>query len=162
MPAAVKPIPDGYHSITPALTCRDAARAIEFYKAALGAQEIMRMPGPDGKVMHAELRIGDSVLFVADEYPGMSVAPSASAPNTGSYLFLYVENVDSVFNGAVSAGARVVMPVTDMFWGDRYGKITDPFGHQWGIATHVEDVTPEEMERRSAAWAAKAAAAGQS
>ena len=115
------------------------------------------MPAPDGKIMHAELKIGDSIFFLADEFAGMSAAPSASAPNTGSYLFLYVEDVDSVFHRAVAAGARVEMPMMDMFWGDRYGKLTDPFGHQWGIATHVEDVTPEEMQRRSAAFAAKAA-----
>jgi len=142
MTAAVKPIPDGFHSITPSLTCRDAARAIEFYKSAFGAQELNRMAGPDGKVGHAELKIGDSVFFVSDEFPGMSTAPSASAPNTSTYLY---------------AGARVAMPITDMFWGDRYGKLTDPFGYQWGIATHVEDVTPEEMGRRSAAFMAKAA-----
>lgn len=157
MASAVKPIPEGYHSITPALTCRDAARAIDFYKAAFGATEIMRMASPDGKVMHAELKIRDSVFFIADEFPGMSAAPSMSAPNKGSYLFLYVENVDAVFGKAAANGSRVEMPVTDMFWGDRYGKLTDPFGHQWGIATHIEDVAPEEMKRRSAAWMAKAA-----
>ena len=157
MAAAVKPIPDGYHSITPSLTCRDATRAIEFYKSALGAKELNRMASPDGKVGHAELKIGDSVFFVSDEFPGMSVAPSASTPNLGSYLYVYVNDADAVFNRAVAAGARAAMPLTNMFWGDRYGKITDPFGHQWGIATHVEDVAPEEMERRSAAFMAKAA-----
>ena len=157
MTAAVKQIPDGFHSITPSLTCRDAARAIEFYKSALGAQELNRMAGPDGKVGHAELKIGDSVFFVSDEFPGMSAAPSASAPNTSTYLYVYVTDANAVFNRAVAAGARVAMPITDMFWGDRYGKLTDPFGHQWGIATHVEDVTPEEMGRRSAAFMAKAA-----
>ena len=157
MTAAVKQIPDGFHSITPSLTCRDAARAIEFYKSALGAQELNRMAGPDGKVGHAELKIGDSVFFVSDEFPGMSTAPSASAPNTSTYLYVYVADANAVFNRAVAAGARVAMPITDMFWGDRYGKLTDPFGHQWGIATHVEDVTPEEMQRRSAAFMAKAA-----
>lgn len=157
MASAVKPIPEGYHSITPALTCRDAARAIEFYKAAFGAQELNRMSQPDGKVGHAELKIGDSVFFVSDEFPGMSVAPSASSPNMGSYVFLYVKDVDSVFNAAIKAGGTATMPLTNMFWGDRYGKLTDPFGHQWGVATHVEDVAPAEMEKRAAAWMAKAA-----
>ncbi|MGB2886644.1 MAG: VOC family protein [Candidatus Acidiferrales bacterium] len=153
---AVKPIPEGYHSVTPALTCRDAAQAIEFYKKAFGAREVMRMPSPDGKIMHAELKIGDSTLFLGDEFPGMSVAPSASSLPS-SYLFLYVPDADSVFNSALAAGARAEMPVQDMFWGDRYGKLKDPFGHHWGVATHKEDVAPEEMERRSAAFFAKAA-----
>ncbi len=152
--ANVKPIPDGYHSITQSLTCRGADRAIEFYKKALGAQELMRMASPDGKITHAELKIGDSVLFLADEFPGMSAAPSGTP---SSSLFLYVTNVDSVFNRAVAEGSRVDMPLQNMFWGDRYGKLTDPFGHQWGIATHVENVAPEEIERRAAAFFAKAA-----
>ncbi len=158
----VKPIPEGYHSITPGLICRGADRAIEFYKAAFGAQELARMPSPDGKIMHAELKIGDSMLFVNDEYPGMCAAPVPTSTPSNS-LFLYVTDVDSLFNRAVEAGSRVDMPVQDMFWGDRYGKLTDPFGHSWGIATHMEDVAPEEMERRSAAFFANfAKAAGQS
>jgi PhnB protein len=155
----VKPIPDGYHSITPSLTCKDAAKAIEFYKKALGAQELMRMAGPDGKIGHAELKIGDSHIFVNDEYPHMgSTAPTSTS---GYYLFLYVEDVDTVFNRAVGLGAKVTMPVADMFWGDRYGKVTDPFGYQWGIATHTEDVSSQEMDRRSKEFAKKMAA-GQS
>ncbi len=158
----VKPIPEGYHAITPGLVCRGADRAIEFYKAVFGAEEIMRMPSPDGKIMHSELRIGDSMLFVNDEYPGMSAAPSPNFTPSNS-LFLYVTDVDSVFKRAVDAGSRVDMPVDNLFWGDRYGKLTDPFGHSWGIATHIEDVAPEEMERRSAAYFANfAKAAGQS
>jgi PhnB protein len=158
----VRPIPEGYHSITPAITCKNAAKAIDFYKNALGASEIMRMQGPGGMVTHAELRIGDSVIFVSDEFPGMAVAPSGSGP-ASSYLFLYTDNVDTVFNRAVSAGCHVDMPLDNMFWGDRYGKVTDPFGHHWGLAQHVEDVAPEEMKRRSAEWFAKMAkAAGQS
>lgn len=127
----VKPIPDGYHSITPALTCRGADRAIEFYKKALGAQELMRMASPDGKISHAELKIGDSVLFVSDEFPGMSAAPSGGTPS--SYLFLYVTNADPVFNRAVAEGARVTMPPTKHVLGrplrqtDR--PVRSPMGH---------------------------------
>jgi PhnB protein len=158
----VRPIPEGYHSITPAITCKNAAKAIDFYKNVLGASEIMRMQGPGGMVTHAELRIGDSVIFISDEFPGMAVAPTGSGP-ASSYLFLYTDNVDTVFNRAVSAGCHVDMPLDNMFWGDRYGKVTDPFGHHWGLAQHVEDVAPEEMKRRSAEWSAKMAkAAGQS
>ena len=157
----VRPIPEGYHSISPAITCKNAAAALDFYKQAFGASEINRMPGPGGMIMHAELRIGDSVIFVSDEFPGTSAAP-APGVTPSFYLFLYIPDVDTVFNRAVAAGAHVAMPVTDMFWGDRYGKITDPFGHSWGVATHVEDVSPDEMARRSAEWTAsvsKAAAA---
>ncbi len=158
MPNPVRAIPEGYHSISPALTCKDAARAIEFYKSVFGATEIMRMPGPDGKIMHAEVKIGDSIIFINDEFPGMAQAP-APGVTPSVYLFLYDENVDSVFNRAVSMGSKVVMPLDNMFWGDRYGKVTDPFGHQWGLAQHVEDVAPEEMKRRSEEWTAKMAKA---
>jgi PhnB protein len=162
MPNSVRPIPEGYHSITPSLTCREAARAIEFYKNVFDATVIASIPGPGGSIGHAELRIGDSVIFVADEFPGMSAAPSSSGP-ASSYLFLYTEEVDAVFNRAIAAGCRSEMPVQNMFWGDRYGKFTDPFGHHWGVATHVENVSPEEMTRRSAEFAAQMAkAAGQS
>jgi PhnB protein len=148
MPNAVRPIPEGYHSITPQITCRDAASAIDFYKKVLGATEVMRMAGPGGQVMHAELKIGDSRVMLNDEFPGMAAAPVPSAVASSS-VFLYTEDVDSVFERAVQAGARVDMPLSNMFWGDRYGKFTDPFGHQWGVATHVEDVAPAEMQRRS-------------
>jgi len=158
MPSSVRPIPDGHHSITPGLTCRDAARAIEFYKSVFGAIELMRMPMADGKIGHAELKIGDSKIFVNDEFPGMAVAPSGSTPQSVS-LFLYVEDVDATFDRAVQAGSKVNMPVTNQFWGDRNGHITDPFGHRWGLATHVEDVAPDELERRSKEWAAKMAKA---
>jgi PhnB protein len=159
---AVRAIPEGYHSISPSLTCRGAARAMEFYKEVFHATEVVRMPGPGGTIMHAELKIGDSTIFINDEFPGMATAPT---PNAGHpiYLFLYTENVDTVFQRAVAAGCRIDMPLQDQFWGDRYGKITDPFGHQWGLATHVEDVAPEEMKRRSDEWTARMAkAAGQS
>lgn len=152
----VRPIPEGYHSISPAITCKNAAAAIEFYKKAFGAKELNRMEGPGGTIGHAELRIGDSVIFVSDEMPGMSAAPAPSA-TPSSYLFLYIEDSDRVFNRAVEAGATATMPMQDMFWGDRYGKLTDPFGHSWGVATHVEDVAPEEMQKRSAEWTAKMA-----
>jgi PhnB protein len=166
MPDNVRPIPEGYHSISPAITCKNAAAALDFYKEAFGATEMIRMSGPGGMITHAELRIGDSVIFVSDEFPGMSAAP-APGVTPSSYLFLYTPDVDTVFNRAVAAGAQVAMPVGDMFWGDRYGKLTDPFGHSWGVATHVEDVSPDDMARRSAEWTASmskaaAATAGQS
>jgi PhnB protein len=162
MPNPVSAIPKGYHSITPAVTCKDAARAIDFYKQVFGATEIMRMPGPGGIIMHAELRIGDSVIFLNDEIPGVAKAPDGTSLNP-VYLFLYTEDVDSVCNRAVAAGCKITMPVANMFWGDRYGKFNDPFGHSWGVATHVADLTPEEMMRGQAEWTAKMAkAAGQS
>ena len=162
MSNAVRPIPEGYHSITPQLTCRDAARAIDFYKSVLGAKELMRMAGPDGMVMHAELQIGDSRIMVNDEFPGMAAVPDTSATPWSS-LFVYTEDVDSLYNHAVKAGSRADMALENMFWGDRFGKFTDPFGHQWGVATHVEDVAPEEMQRRSEEMTKKMAkAAGQS
>jgi uncharacterized glyoxalase superfamily protein PhnB len=144
----VRPIPDGYHSISAALVCRDAARAIEFYKNVLGATQKELMMGANGKVMHAELRIGDSIIMLSDEIPGMTTAPTPASGHPMS-LFLYTEDVDSLFSRAEQAGCQVTMPLADMFWGDRYGKFVDPFGHQWGVATHVEDVAPEEMKRRS-------------
>jgi PhnB protein len=162
MPNSVRAIPEGYHSISPALTCKNAASAIDFYKSVFGATEIMRMPGPGGMIMHAELRIGDSVIFINDEIPGMAKAPDGTSLNP-VYLFLYTEDVDAVFQRAVAANSKVTMPVANQFWGDRYGKFNDPFGHTWGVATHVEDVAPADMKRRQAEWAASMAkAAGQS
>lgn len=160
----VRAIPEGYHSVTPYLTCKNAAQAIDYYKSVFGATEAVCMKSPDGKIGHAELKIGDSFIFVSDEFPGMNSAPTRGVKNACG-IFLYVENVDDIFNRAVAAGAKVDMPLDNQFWGDRYGKLTDPFGHQWGVAQHVEDVAPEEMERRSKEWQAKmakAAAAGQS
>lgn len=153
----VKAIPEGYHTISPALTCKDAARAIDYYKKAFNAQEIMRMPSPDGKISHAELKIGDSIIFLNDEM-GPMTGTSSGTPQMS--LFLYVEDADTIFNNAVKAGGTVDMPLENQFWGDRYGKLTDPFGHQWGIATHVEDVAPEEIGKRAAAFFAKMAAHG--
>ena len=152
--SALKAIPEGFHSITPAIVCKGAARAIEYYKEVFHAQEKLRMPGPGGAIMHAELAIGDSILMLSDEFPGMTSAPPVDAPNSIN-LFLYTDDVDTVFNRAVKAGAKVEMPLENQFWGDRYGKIRDPFGHRWGLAQHMEDVAPEEMKKRSEAFTAK-------
>ncbi len=144
-----KPIPEGFHNLTAVITVSDAKKAIEFYQKAFGAKEISRAPGPDGKIMHAELRIGDSVLMLSDAFPEMggSPAPKPDAQIPSS-LHLYVENADAVWEKATKAGATVTMPIADMFWGDRYGKIRDPFGHSWAIATHKEDLTPDQMQKR--------------
>jgi uncharacterized glyoxalase superfamily protein PhnB len=145
---AVKPIPDGYHSVTPVLTIRGAARAIEFYKTAFGARERMRMPGPEGKIGHAEIEIGDSVVMLSDEFPDQGSESPQTLGGTPAYVFLYVDDADRVFQRAVDGGATVKMPLADMFWGDRFGRLVDPFGHEWGVATHKEDLTPEEIARR--------------
>lgn len=142
----VKPIPEGYHTITPYLTVRNAAKAIEFYKQAFGAQSRGVMTGPDGKVMHAELKIGDSVIMLADEFPDFGSLSPESVGASSSGLHIYVINVDKAFERAVKAGAQVEMPVMDTFWGDRYGKLKDPFGHKWSIATHVKDMSADEMK----------------
>lgn len=146
----VKAIPEGYSTITPYLTVRDAARAIEFYAKAFGAREIFRMPGPGGSVMHAEIQIGNSILMLSEENPAWGALSPLSLKGTPFNLHLYVEDVDKAFKQAISAGCTEKLPVQNMFWGDRYGKLTDPFGHEWGIATHKEDVAPEEMEKRAA------------
>jgi len=152
--STVRAIPEGYHSITPAIVCKGAARAIEFYKEVFQAKEISRMAGPGGTIGHAELQIGDSRLMLNDEFPGMANAPGAT-PITCNSLVVYSDNVDALFERAVKAGSKVEMPLQNQFWGDRYGKIRDPFGHQWGLAQHVEDVAPAEMERRANAWMAQ-------
>jgi PhnB protein len=155
----VKPVPEGFHTVTPYLVQHDAKRALEFYKKAFGAETRVSMPGPDGRIMHAEIKIGDSIVFLSDEIPEMS--PETKSPQSAGCVtgttFLYVPDVDAVFKRAVDAGARVVMPVGDMFWGDRFGKVADPFGHHWGIATHKEDVPPQEMPKRQAEWEKKMA-----
>jgi len=150
MAVSAKPIPEGFHSIQPGLVVRDAAKAIDFYKKALGAQELVRMPGPDGKIMHAELKIGDSVIFLSEEMPmpGAVKSPQALGGSTCT-LNVYVPNVDEQFKQAIAAGAKESMPVADQFWGDRYGSLVDPFGHSWGIATHKEDLSPKEMGERA-------------
>lgn len=148
---AVKPIPDGYHSLTPYLILDDATRAIEFYKRAFGATELFRMDAPGGKIGHAELLIGDSRLMLADEHPQMGAHSPKTVGGSPVQLMLYVENVDQVFKQAVAAGAKEMRPVKDQFYGDRSGNLTDPFGHMWTVATHKEDVPPEELARRAKA-----------
>jgi len=155
--ANVKNPPEGFRTATPYLVIRDAAKAIEFYKKAFGAQERFSMPGPDGKVMHGEFQIGDSIIMYTDENPQWGALSPQSLNGSPSSIFLYVPDVDATFKQAIAAGATEAMPVADMFWGDRYGKVVDPFGHRWDLATHKEDVAPEEMEKR----AAKAMGAGQ-
>jgi len=144
----VKPIPDGYHSVTPTLTISGASDAIEFYKKAFDAKEVYRFPGPDGKsIMHAEIRIGDSAIMLCDEMPQMgNLSPKSTGGPSGS-IYLYVDDADSVFNKAVSAGAKSFMPLMDGFWGDRIGAISDPFGHRWTIATRKKDMTEQEIEK---------------
>ncbi len=145
----VSAVPSGYRTLTPQLMVRGAAEAIDFYKRALGARQLMRMASPDGKIMHAELKVGDSVFFLGDEFPDTGgKSPQTLGGVTGS-LHVYVPNVDVAFKRAVDAGAQVTMPVADMFWGDRYGKVRDPFGHEWGLATHKEDLTPAQQKKRA-------------
>ena len=150
---AAKAIPDGYHTITPYLVCQGAADAIAFYTAAFGATETVRMPGPGGNVMHAELRIGSSMLMLSDENPERGALSPQTVGGSPVSIFIYTEDVDAVFARAVEAGAKGVAPPTDMFWGDRFAQLVDPFGHSWAIATHKEDVSGEEMEKRMQAMA---------
>lgn len=144
----VNPVRDGYHTLTPFLTCRDAARAIEFYKQAFGAEVRGGVAtGPDGKVMHAELKIGDSIIMLSDEYPEYGSLSPQSIGGSPMGLHIYLDGVDAAFDRAVKAGAKVDMPVMDQFWGDRYGKLTDPFGYKWSIATHIKDLSEDEMKQ---------------
>ena len=155
---ATQPIPEGYSTISPYLAVDDAAEAIEYYKKAFGAEETGRMEAPGGKIGHAELKIGDSHVMLSDPFPQASTTPPKELGGTSASIFMYVEDVDAVVQKAVDAGATVTMEVEDQFWGDRFGSITDPFGHNWSIATHVEDLTPEEIEERGkAAMAAMSA-----
>jgi PhnB protein len=142
----VKPIPEGYHTVTPFLTVRDAANAISFYEKAFGAKSRGVMKGPDGKVMHAELQIGDSIIMLSDEFPDYGALSPQSLNGSAAGLHIYVENADAAFDRAVKAGAQVEMPVSDQFWGDRYGRLRDPYGHKWSIATHVKDLSMDEMK----------------
>ena len=146
--ADVKPIPDGYPQVTPYLCVDGAEAAIEFYENVLGARERMRMPAPGGKVGHAELELGESIIMLADEHPDMGVLSPKTVGGTPVTISVYVEDVDAVFDAAVAAGASSVRPVENQFYGDRSGQFEDPFGHRWSVATHVEDVPPDEMEKR--------------
>jgi PhnB protein len=150
---AVKAIPDGYYSLTPYLVIKGAEQAIDFYKNVFGATENMRMPGPGGRIMHAEIKIGNSVLMLSDENTERGFLSPKSIGSTGSSIMLYTDDVDATFSKAMAAGSKSDQPPTDMPWGDRMANITDPFGHNWAIATHKEDVAPEEMERRMKASA---------
>jgi len=143
-----RPVPEGFHSATICLTLKDSPAAIEFYKKAFDAQELFRMTGPDGKqVMHAEIKIGDSIIMLSDEFPQMNCRSPQSIGGSGSGVYLYTDDVDATLKKAAANGAKITMPATDMFWGDRMGAMEDPFGHVWSVATHVRDVTPEEMAK---------------
>jgi PhnB protein len=154
---AAQPVPEGYHTITPYLAVEDAARAIEFYTQALAAKEVVRMDAPGGKIGHAELEIGDSRIMLSDPFPQASTKPPKELGGTSVSVMMYVEDVDAAFKRAVDAGASVTMELADMFWGDRMGSITDPFGHSWSLASHVEDVPPDEMAERAKAAMAQMA-----
>jgi uncharacterized glyoxalase superfamily protein PhnB len=146
MQGQVRAIPEGFHTITPHLVCAGAADAIEFYKKAFGAIETGRMPGPGGKIMHAQLRIGDSPIMLADDFPEFGCNGPQALKGTPVFIHLYVNDADATWAQAVAAGAKPVMPLADMFWGDRYGQLDDPFGHRWSIATHKRDMTPQQMQ----------------
>ena len=149
MAQKAKAIPEGFHSVTPYLALQDAAPAIDFYKKAFGASEVMRMNGPDGKVSHAEIKIGDSIIMLGSAPPNSGVRAPQSLNGSTVSIMLYVPDVDTTFDRAVSAGAKTVQAVENQFWGDRYGRLTDPFGHSWSLATHIEDVSPAEMGKRA-------------
>jgi PhnB protein len=151
--ADVKPIPDGYPRVTPYLCIDGAEAAIDFYRRVFGAEERMRMGGPDGKIGHAELQVGESLIMLSDEYPERDIRGPKAIGGTPVTISVYVEDVDAVFDAAVAAGANALRPVEDQFYGDRSGQFEDPFGHRWSVATHVEDVPPDEMEKRAAAMA---------
>lgn len=144
----VKPIPTGYHSVTPYLIVNNAAKALEFYKKAFNATEIMRAPAPNGKIMHAEIKIGDSHIMLADEFPEMNALSPTTIGGSPVSILLYVEDVDKIFKQAIAAGAKETKPLQNQFYGDRSGMLEDPFGHKWGVSTHIEDVSSEEMDRR--------------
>ena len=149
---AVKAIPEGYHSVSPYLVCKSAAKAIDYYTKVFGAQETVRMPGPNGSVMHAEIKIGDSIVMLSDENKERGNLSPESIGGTAVSVMLYIDDVDGVYSRAVAAGGKGEMPPADMFWGDRMGNIVDPFGHKWAIATHKEDVSPEELASRMKEW----------
>jgi len=153
---AVKAVPEGYNTVTPYLICKGAAAAIDYYTKVFGATELMRHGGPDGTVGHAEIKIGDSVIMLADEFPDLQFLSPKTVGGTAVGMMLYVADVDAVFERALAAGAREHQPLEDKFYGDRAGTLIDPFGHMWMVATHVEDVSPEEMSRRAEAQTKKA------
>ena len=152
MAGNVKAVPEGFHTLTPHLVVREAARAIEFYKQAFGAQVRGISHGPGGSIMHASLQIGDSVVMLADEFPGSNCRSPQALGGTSTTLHIYVEDVDGLFNRAVAAGAKVTIPLMDAFWGDRYGQLLDPFGHAWSLAAHKQDLAPEEIEKAGKAF----------
>jgi PhnB protein len=152
--STVKPIPDGMHSVTPHLVIDGAAAAIDFYVKAFGAEDVARLPGPQGKLMHALIRIGGSAIMLVDEFPDWGSFGPKALKGTPVTIHLYVPDTDAFYARAVAAGAKATMPPQDMFWGDRYGQVEDPFGHKWSIATHIRDVTPEEMQKAMAQMAA--------
>ncbi len=156
MPNKVKPIPEGFHTATPFLTVDNGQKALEFYKRAFGAKEVMRMEGPDGKIGYAEIQIGDSRITLSDEFSNMNKSAKALGGSPVA-IMLYVEDADTLFKQAVSAGAKEVQPLKDQFFGDRTGSVTDPFGHRWYVCTHIEDVPPEELKRRTAEMMAPSA-----
>ena len=151
MASKVNPIPEGYHSVTPYLIIKGAAEAIEFYKKAFGAMELFRMGQPDGRIGHAEIKIGDSAIMLADEFPELGHKSPKSLGGSPVSLMIYVEDVDAVFAQAIASGAAEERPVEDKFYGDRGGSLVDPFGHIWHIATHIEDLSPEQMQERATA-----------
>jgi uncharacterized glyoxalase superfamily protein PhnB len=157
--AKVKGVPPGFHTVTPNIVVTDGAKAIDFYARAFGAVESMRMPGPGGGVMHAELKIGDSTIMLGEEMPDMGAKSPKAYGGSPVSFYVYLENVDAAWDRAVKAGAKPVMPLADMFWGDRTGRLEDPFGHYWSLAQHVEDPTPEEIARRQEAFYAQMQAA---
>ena len=148
-------IPKGYHTVTPSIVVAGAAKAIDFYKKALGAEELMRFPGPDGKIMHAEIRVGDSVIMLTDEMPDQGARGPKAIGGTPVSFFIYGENVDAAWKRAVDAGAKPIMPLADQFWGDRTGSLEDPFGHHWWLAQHIQDLTPEEIQKGSEAFSSQ-------
>jgi len=156
-----KPIPDGYHSVTPYLIVNGAADALEYYKKAFGATELFRMPAPEGKIGHAEIKIGDSPIMLADEFPEMGYKSPQSLGGSPVSIMIYVDDVDTTFSQAVAAGGKEQRPVKDQFYGDRSGTLEDPFGHVWHVATHKEDIAPDEMERRAKAATAAASGSGE-
>ena len=159
MAKAKRAVPEGFHTVTPTLTHDDCAAAIDWYKKALGAVEVARSPGPDGKLMHAEIRVGDSPVMMSDNVMGGKGGPKGFGGSPAG-LWLYVDDCDAIFNRAVGAGAEVVMPIADQFWGDRFGAFNDPFGYRWSVATRKEDLTPQEIEQRQAAFFREIAAKG--